>query len=434
MLAPLLAVVLLFGGSARAAPFEPGDTSWEGGSELLSVARTRLGTTRVELVATLDWSELTPADGLLVMHPKTELDYTEASAFMRAGGRVALLDDFGKGTALLERFQIRRQRAPLRPARSLRQNPNYAIATPSVQQVAGQEQGRHPVVAQVDDVVTNHPTGLEHPNLTPVLDIAALGEPNVTLAVTGVIAGRGRLFVMGDPSVLINLMMRYPGNRAFGDGLVAYLVEDDTWGKREGRLFIVTGSFRQRGSFGGGTGLGREIRDHLEGFSEAIADMHDDGLPDLVAILLGVFAALGGVAWTVLNSTRTYRRVLPRYASPQPLEGQGGVAGRAAVLAAPTTHRALPLLELKSALEEGLAHRLGRPAGTPLDGLIEEIDRQNALSRPSSHGLKVIAAEMKKAESAVIMGRPIRVTEARIEQIRDQVLQLLRELEQREDA
>ncbi len=63
-----------------------------------------------------------------------------------------------------------------------------AIAVPAVEQVAGQEQNRHPVVAGVDRVVTNHPTALVHPNLTQVLKIPALGEPDATLAVTGIIA------------------------------------------------------------------------------------------------------------------------------------------------------------------------------------------------------------------------------------------------------
>ena len=41
---------------------------------------------------------------------------------------------------------------------------------------------------------------------------------------TGIIAKSGRLFAMGDPSVVINEMLRYPGNRAFASGLLKYLV------------------------------------------------------------------------------------------------------------------------------------------------------------------------------------------------------------------
>ena len=228
----LLTLVLGISWPARAdaAAFDFNDSSWEGGSEFLALARTRLGSSRVEILATVDWERLRPADAVLFMHPTVEVDYDEASAFLRAGGRVAVLDDFGKGDALLSRFHIRRIAAPLRPARALRDNPNYAIAIPSVQVVAGQEQGRHPVVAQVRELVTNHPAAFTHPNLTPVLELPAQGEPSATLAVTGIIVNRGRLFAMADPSATMNLMLRYPGNRSFAEGLVDYLVEDDSLG------------------------------------------------------------------------------------------------------------------------------------------------------------------------------------------------------------
>src|SRR5690606_38042382 len=116
-----------------------------------------------------------------------------------AGGRLALLDDYGLGDRLLARYQIHRVQAPLRPELALRGKPHLAIAIPAVQTVAGQEQNRHPIVANVERLVTNHPTALTNPKLTPVLTIPAIGEPDATLAVTGVIAGRGRLFAMGDP-------------------------------------------------------------------------------------------------------------------------------------------------------------------------------------------------------------------------------------------
>ncbi len=350
---------------------------------------------------------------------------------MRAGGRIALLDDFGKGAGFLGALPDPPHPCAAPPARA---PCGTTRATPSlpraVQQVAGHEEGRHPVVADVSLLVTNHPSALTHPNLTPVLDIAAVGEPNATLAVTGVIAGKGRLFAMGDPSAVINLMMRYPGNRAFADGLVGYLVEEDTWGHRGGKLYLVSGRFRQHGTFGGAKGLQGELLEHLSGLSDAIDQIHDDGLPELLAILLGSLAALGGVAWTLLTASRTYRRATPRYASPQPLVGQGGVAGRAAVLGAPSTHRALAVLELKSALEEGLLFRLGLPGGASSDRILEEIHRQNALSQPSSEQLSRILAEMKTVEMAVLAGQPIRVSRPQVERKRDDVLRLLREVDE----
>ncbi len=192
----VLAVLSAWASVARAA-FEVSDTTWEGCSELFELAKKRLGRDRLEIAATLDYSKLTPKDGVVILHPEVQLDYAELSAFLRAGGRLALLDDHGSADKFLARFQIFRVRAPLSPAKMLRDNPNLPIAEPAVQIVAGQEQNRHPITQNVDSVVTNHPTALTHPNLTPVLTIAARGEPDATLAVTGIIMNRGRLFADG---------------------------------------------------------------------------------------------------------------------------------------------------------------------------------------------------------------------------------------------
>ncbi len=416
----------------RAEPFAPNDTTWEGTSDLLAIARARLGSMRVELVATLDWETLQAADGLLVLHPESELEYDETSAFMRAGGRVAVLDDFGKGAALLDHFQIRRIPAPLKPSRMLRNNPGYAVAVPAVQQVAGHEEGRHPIVKDVGEIVTNHPSCLTHPNLTPVLDIPAIGEPNATLAVTGVIASRGRLFVMGDPSVVINLMLRYPGNRSFADGLVTYLVEDDSWGARGGKLYIVSGAFRQRGSFGGEQGLSGEIREYLSDFKEILGDMHQDGIPGPLALLMAAVITGIGALWVGRRTLKPYKRASPRYAAEQPLVAQGGVAGRAAVLAAPTTHRALPMLEIKAALEEDLAHRLGVSEKSSPEQLLAAAAEKDLLSPQGLDRLARLFAELRKAELAVMAAQPLRVTPAQVQAARASALALLAEVQERD--
>src|SRR5205085_4773633 len=130
--------------------------------------------------------------------------------------------------------------APRRPAEFLRKNPQLALAEPA---------SAHPVVQDVNRVVTNHPTGLSHPDLSPVLKIRATGEPDVFVAVAGAV-GKGRLLAVGDPSIVMNSMLRYGGNKAFAKGIIKYSVDQDSWGKRGGRLFIASGSFEQKGTFG----------------------------------------------------------------------------------------------------------------------------------------------------------------------------------------
>jgi hypothetical protein len=408
--------------------FDYNDAGWEGTAAFLELARSKLGQQRVAIRASIDWAELEAADGLVILHPTVAVDFAQASAFLRAGGRIAVLDDYGSATALVERFQIRRIRAPLKPSRMLRDNPNLAIALPAVQLVAGQEQGRHPVVASVQQLVTNHPTSITHPDLTPVLTIPAKDEPNATLAVTGIIAGRGRLFVMGDPSVLINQMLRYPGNRAFAEGLIEYLVEDDGWGKRGGKLYLVANSFKQRGQYGGGTSLFQHARDWAQSLRELVAQVRTEGLPDLVALAFGGLAAFGAVVWAATHATRPYRRIPPRHARALPLVAQGGAAGRAAVLAARTTHRSLAALEVKKALEEALASHLGIDVDVGPSALVEEIVRQEALSIGSLRKLKSMFREVQKVENAVAAGQPIRVSVRSIERWQDDARAVLAEI------
>ena len=426
----LATFVMLWPRSVRAA-FEFRDDGWEGASEFLEIARHELGTERIKLIGTLDFAALSPKDGLIILHPEVRLDYDELAAFLRAGGRMALIDDHGRGSELLSRFQIHRIGAPLRPRNALRENANLAIAAPAVQVVAGIEQGRHPIVAEVDRVVTNHPTALRHPDLTPVLKIEATGEPDATIAVTGII-DRGRLFAMGDPSALINLMLRYPGNRAFAAGLVHYLVEEDAWGQRGGNLYLISNEFRQRGHYGGEAGLAEQVLDQAKTVLELIGEMHQKGLPEVLAVLLATALVVGACVWTALVSSRTYRRARPRYASGLPLVAQGGLAGRAAVLAAPTTRGALVVLELKAALEEGLVHELELPAGTGRSAVLTHLEVRNLLNPAKRAQLEQLLREMDRAEASLAAAQPVKVHPRHVQRMSRQVKDILAALKEEE--
>lgn len=408
----LLGAVLAIASPALGA-FEFKDASWEGSSELLQLARERLGSQRVKVVAKLDFSSLTPGDGVLVLHPEVELKYDEVSAFLAAGGRLAVLDDFGAADRLLEHYHIFRVQAPLRPAASLRDNPALALAVPAVQAVAGQEQNRHPIVANVDRIVTNHPSALTNPNLTPVLTIPALGEPDATLAVTGVIAGHGRLFALSDPSVVINLMLRYPGNRAFAQGLVDYLVEDDTWGTRGGALYVLANRFDQGGHFGKGEGLTGGISQAAASASEALSAWHREGLPPPFALVLAALSALGTLSWMGLYALRRYRPLPPRHAAVVPLLAQGGLPGRAAVLAAPSTDRALVFAELDALLREELAQRAGLPSGATPEAALAALSEQGANNALLDRARALLKAA-RRAQDAIVRRRPSRLDSGQV--------------------
>lgn len=429
--AALLCSSVSFAGVARAKGFEIADTSWEGTSELYALAQQELGKEKVEVLASVDFEHLGKNDSLLVLHPERELDYNELSAFLRAGGRMAVLDDRGEAAHFLARFQIHRVEAPRNPAQSLRDNPKLAIAVPAVEQVAGQEQNRHPVVAGVDRVVTNHPTALVHPNLTQVLKIPALGEPDATLAVTGIIAKSGRLFAMGDPSVVINEMLRYPGNRSFASGLLKYLVENDAGVSRGGKLYILTNDFGQKGHFGGSRGALGELSNLSQTLAEFATELEKNGLPGTLSLALAALAGSGALAWAINYSSRRYRRSVPRYALAPPLVAQGGLAGRAAVLSAPTTDPALVLLELRSALSEALAQRLGLSRLASAEQIIAELAKRPPLAAARVPELAELFRALAEGQPSILARKRLKLDKDRLAHLSRKVMEILDEIDER---
>jgi len=111
-----LLLALLSPGVTRAGAFDINDSSWEGCSELLAIARAEIGTARVMPLAVIDWEQVRPEDGVIALHPLQPMDADETAAFMKAGGRLAIIDDYGRGNETLRRFHIERASPPSRPA------------------------------------------------------------------------------------------------------------------------------------------------------------------------------------------------------------------------------------------------------------------------------------------------------------------------------
>lgn len=404
----LAASIALACRSARAEAFDVGDTTWEGCSELLGIARAELGQSRVVPVGVLDWKDVSPSDGVLVLHPMHGVSPDDSAAFLKAGGRLAILDDYGRGDETLARFRIQRAPMPARPVEALRNRPELAIAEPVIETVAAHSSGPHPVVSNVQRLVLNHATALRHPNLSPVLKVRAIGEADAIVAVAGVV-GEGRLFAMGDPSTVINEMLRYPGNRAFVAGLSRYLVDDEQGKRPRGRLFIVANRFHEEPGFGGETSARRELEADARRIADALRDIRDSGFPGWLAVALGALALVLAGVHALRSSARPYRRPLPRYARPVPLVAQGGVAGRLAMLAAPSSPRALALLELKSALFEAMAERFRIASAPSAEALTRIVERSSALGASDVAAFRDVLARMQKVEASVVAGRPAKV-------------------------
>lgn len=387
LLLPLVVVT-----RADAAPFDLAGSDWEGCAELVRLARSELGAARVIATSQIDFHELKPDDGLLLLYPEKGLDVDELSKFMRAGGRVVMLDDFGRGDSLLRHFNMERVASPRRPAEFLRRNPQLALAEPA---------SAHPVVADVTRVVTNHPTGLSHPDLSPVLKIRGNGEADVVVAVAGAV-GQGRLLAVGDPSIVMNSMLRYGGNKNFARGLVRYTVDHDSWGKRGGRLFIASGAFEQKGAFGDENS---SWSDWMRAFREALEVMRHDGVPSPLAYALAVALGLALVVWVGSRAGRLHKPVKPRFVRKTASVAQGGVAGHAAVIAAPQTSRVLAVLELKSALEEQLTSLLGLPKVPGHTELLTQISVRGLLDAEGMVALRRLLLRMASVETMVVFQR-----------------------------
>jgi hypothetical protein len=446
---------ILLSSSGLRAAFAPDDRSWEGCSELLELARTELGASRVRAITTLDFSALEPADAVIFMHPEVEIRFHPLAAFLAAGGRAAVIDDFGKASSVLERFHIRRANAPALPALRLRGNSNLPIALPAASE-SGAELSDHPTLKGVDQVVTNHPTALRLEDgieLTRLLSIPARGEPDGLLAVTGVIGdaracgltgsapsgspphGRcGRLFAMADPSVFINLMLRYPGNRNFARGVVSYLVEDDTWGRRGGNLYVLSGNFRQTGNYGAASGLRETLGEQRAALLEWLDDVRTNGLPEPMAIAVAAIAAVGVAIWAGLAGGQLYVPLAPGYARAIPASAQGGFAGRFAVLAAPSSDRSLIVLELKRSLESILRQRFGLPQTASPVTLVETATRDVRLRPEGARGLRHLLERLSAGEAAVLSARRLAISDRALSALHQRALDILAEMKDQEDA
>jgi hypothetical protein len=347
------------------------------------------------------------------------------SSFLTQGGRLAVLDDFGNSEPLLNRFRIHRVSAPGEPLEMLQNNPQLQLAHPASSYGKGTE-ATHPIVEGIDRVVTNHPAALTTDpdvELTPILELADRAGKQHLLAVIGVIGDVGscgleqspvprkdqrprshcgRLFAMADPSVFIDLMMTFDGNKKLASGLIDYLLQDDGWGARQGKLYIFTNDFAQTGHYGGSETLQQRALEALENASDALASVRKDGLPERVAWGLAVCVCLGlcWAAWRVSGSV--YQRPVPRFASSPALVAQGGTMGKAAVLSRPGTSEALVVLELKNAIETFLREHLGLPRNANHEALLDQLKRDARLDGALLLRLSTTLAQMRGAEQSLL--------------------------------
>ena len=416
-----------------AASFDFNETSWEGSSEMLHLARSRFGSDRVRLVATIDFALLKPGDGLLILHPTVILPTDAFNDFMLSGGRIAILDDFGSSGPFLERFGIRRTNPPLRPTEALRGNHNLAWAVPIHNGEEGQGDAIHSMVVGIGRVLTNHPTTFVNPGLTPVLEIRASDGVSYPLAISGEIREKGRerkgrLFAMGDPSVVINLMLRYPENRQFAERLLDYLVEDDTWGVRRGKLYLVTNEFSQQNAYRDPLST-QNLANRLR---EAGSNLTQWKIPEFTAWILGLLATLmiGRQAWLrMAQRAGAYR---PKFAMPIPLVSQPGEPGRAAVLAAPSTPRGLVFLELMAGISAYLTAHLDAGEQAGMTAVFDAALEQRLVSPAQRDELRALSILVSRVQTSLVSGGRTRVSQKELHKAHLLMLDIAKAIDHRQ--
>lgn len=323
-------VTLTLGASLARAQQEyaPDNTEWDGLSEFMAVGEENH--IAIDTPADLDLGALSPDDAIVILFPSANLP-TGLGGFMAEGGRVAIADDFGAAEGFLTSFGISRSPAS---SSGLRGNPNLPIAAPS---------GAHPITAGVSALVTNHPSVLHHPELVPVFSI---GEGSEAVVLAGAV-GSGRLIVLGDPSVLINNMMQFRGNRRFALNLLQYLTSNGG----SGRVFLMLPGASLHGRFGT-----LNADRPLERTRLALERATSLDLPDLmVRMLAGAIAAILLLfAVSALPRSSPYQpRIFLPWGAPR-LGGTGGrldqLRGDANALPSALVYRVELLVELRRKL------------------------------------------------------------------------------------
>jgi hypothetical protein len=190
------------------ADYDPRSTAWNGMASFVGLAEG-MGF-EVTPVSSLEWSELTADDILVLIYPLQRVDPGRLGAFVQAGGNLVIADDFGEGKDAMQGLGLLRAEVLTPRATKFYDGRTYApIAT---------ARGDHPLAVDVGEVVTNHPAALSR--VEGATTIVAFDEGAVVVAGE---RGSGHFVAISDPSILINKMLMFRGNIQLAANLLRYL-------------------------------------------------------------------------------------------------------------------------------------------------------------------------------------------------------------------
>ena len=233
-LASAAAAMILFGAAQPAAAtagddFAPASDAWNALGYLSATAAE--ANVKLEIRAALDWADLHERQILFVIAPKAGLSgemRRQLSAFLAAGGRLIVADDFRAGDSWVRPFGLRFSDRP-GPVAGHDADRRYL---PVLKAVEEPELADRPAPMnrflgfEVSQVVLNHPAALihgsvaqqgwRHVNRGPYLD-------GVRAWLVEAIGPAGRVLAIADSSLFINSMLtRYRGNKQFAANVMRY--------------------------------------------------------------------------------------------------------------------------------------------------------------------------------------------------------------------
>lgn len=405
-----LALPLLFSAGGARAQDHRGDydlrsDAWNGLSQLLTAAEGAEAI--VEAPDRLDVGTLQPGDALLVVYPTADMPVAGIASFLRAGGRVALADDFGRGNELLDLYRIARQPPTAPDAPRLRGNEDLIVATPGEP---------HVLTDGVTAVVANHPQTVYHAELAPILSFG--DRPGNALVLAGAV-GEGRLVAIADPSILINNMLQFRGNRRFASNLVGYLTAG-----RSGRIYLITGDTRMVGRFGE-PGADRPLHD----LRAALEQFARSPLPPafLQAAAFGIALILLAFAATALPRRSPYegRAMFARPAVA------GGFWGRVAYFRDRPANLLQPLMVYKFELEGEIVRRLDLKGRTLLRDVLAAMRKRGMAERDVTEMKSILLELDELRERQDRPPAPPRVGPARMHQLLASAERILGRMEAR---
>lgn len=329
--------------SPQKTDYQPDNQAWSGLSEFVALAESEQ--IEVSLTDSLDWSAVGSDDVVIAVHPLDALDVKNAASYILHGGMMLVAIEGGSNYPFLDRLGIRYldiTDGDLPHARFVHNNPNLPVFSPT---------GAHPLIAEVQSLVANHPSVLLN-----------VGGPVVAYSEGGGLVydmnfGDGKVVALADASMLINQMLQVADNAIFARNTLQYLCDQTD----PCRVILLVERFEQHGTYlhtSADAGADADSWSHWlneinNAVSRAMQDLPVSRLLYYLGILLAAGLALYLAAVFRLRAGRPYSAHINksgRHALPPQSEFDWNLArfGRGGR----ETNCALPLAILKEVFEE----------------------------------------------------------------------------------